>query len=94
MFVATKELPVNLRDLDPYLKAILKSRIREFVYLHPCFQDVPSGISASFEAELNLPGEHLQAQLQPLSDNPFDESARISLKTQLAKKQLERLYRA
>lgn len=36
------ELPVSLEQLDDYLKAILKIKIREFVHLNPIFNCIPS----------------------------------------------------
>lgn len=40
MFVAVNEKAIALDELDPYLKAILKTKVREFIYLHPCFANV------------------------------------------------------
>jgi hypothetical protein len=83
MFVATSEAAVNLADLDPHLKAILKTRIREFIYLHPCFAYLSAAMDISQVAEL---GEELASGNQ--------ETERVSLETARAKLQLERLYRA
>ena len=40
MFVAVNEKAVALDELDPYLKAILKTKVREFIYLNPCFENI------------------------------------------------------
>ena len=37
-----KELSISLEHLDDHLRAILKTKLREFVHLSPWFHDIPS----------------------------------------------------
>ncbi len=41
MFCST-EVPVELEELDDYLKTILKFKIREFIHMSPFFEGIPS----------------------------------------------------
>ena len=58
---ATSEVPVRLEQLDSRLKAIVRTKLREFIHLTPVFQHIPSiGVSESsrqFVAPLRIDGE-------------------------------------
>lgn len=41
MFCST-EVPVELEELDDFLKTILKFKIREFIHMSPFFEGIPS----------------------------------------------------
>jgi hypothetical protein len=41
MALASDESTVALEHLDDHLKAILKLKLREFVHLSPCFNNIP-----------------------------------------------------
>ena len=68
MFVTVNEKAVALDALDPHLKAILKTKLREFIYLHPCFQSTPSfdvrGWAARRQATENRMNSYDLARLQ------------------------------
>lgn len=42
MPILTSDAPVALEHLDDHMKAILKVKLREFVHLSPCFENIPS----------------------------------------------------
>lgn len=41
MFCST-DVPVELEELDDFLKTILKFKIREFIHMSPFFEGIPS----------------------------------------------------
>ena len=60
LFVAS-EVPVRLEQLDGRLKAIVRTKLREFIHLTPVFQHIPtiggSEFSRQFGAPLRIDGE-------------------------------------
>jgi hypothetical protein len=80
MFVAVNETAVSLDALDPYLKAILKTKLREFVYLHPCFQNTPSFDARGWASRRQAAGSRM---------NSYDLAR---LQYERDKVRLERLY--